>query len=192
MEPISRLLLTYATNALWIVCAAAMAKVLEKVLNRGPAIYRHILWVAALVIAAFLPLSSLRGFTNTSQGTLSVLQSTNPPPSPTHEPSEGQGRGTRQKGKPISVPPLATEILAACYIGFLAFRGARLLVGWQRATSLLQRPSEHRAPPSVTAVVDRCCAEMGIRKPLTVCWLDAAGPLTLGIRQSVLVLPSWF
>src|SRR5579859_4471302 len=60
MEMISRLLLTYLANSLWILCiVAAVATVCSKLLRRASSTYMHVMWVVALVIASFLPLLSL-------------------------------------------------------------------------------------------------------------------------------------
>jgi hypothetical protein len=62
MNQINEIVVTYVANALWVTCVVAgTAALLSRALRRGPAPYRHALWVVALLLAVVLPLSSLRG-----------------------------------------------------------------------------------------------------------------------------------
>ena len=62
MNPISQIVVTYVTNALWMTCViAAATSLLSRGLRRCPSSYRHALWVAALLLAVLLPFASLRG-----------------------------------------------------------------------------------------------------------------------------------
>jgi hypothetical protein len=65
MNPMSEIVVTYATNALWMTCViAAVTVLLSRALRRGPSSHRHALWVAALLLAVLLPFASLRGSPN--------------------------------------------------------------------------------------------------------------------------------
>jgi|SRR5438552_11240092 len=65
MNPISEIVVTYVTNALWMTCViTAVTVLLSRALRRGPSSHRHALWVAALLLAVLLPFASLRGSRN--------------------------------------------------------------------------------------------------------------------------------
>jgi beta-lactamase regulating signal transducer with metallopeptidase domain len=58
---VESLVLTYAVNALWMTAAiAVLATAMAGALRRASAAQQHVLWVVALVFAAFLPFAALR------------------------------------------------------------------------------------------------------------------------------------
>src|SRR5882762_6420943 len=62
MTRISELVLNFLLNATWQIPAIMfVASVGARLLKRGPARYRHALWVAALLLSVVLPLWSVFG-----------------------------------------------------------------------------------------------------------------------------------
>src|SRR5215831_442016 len=68
MKSTGELLLNFLLNACWqIMLVAAVAALGDLLLRRTVARYRHLLWVAALVLSIFLPLAaSLRSFASSA------------------------------------------------------------------------------------------------------------------------------
>ena len=197
MNPISEIVVTYVTNALWMTCViAAATSLLSRALRRCPSSYRHALWVAALLLAVSLPFGSLHGSRNNDK----------PRPDPVAAASTVQSaaaglRGTsswalwrrmRHGGQPVTFGPLLTGLVALLYSAFIVYRAVRLYCGWRSLQAMLHRSSESQIQPVVRAVVERCHSLLGIKPVPILLSLEGKGPATLGIRNPVLVLPEWF
>jgi beta-lactamase regulating signal transducer with metallopeptidase domain len=197
MNPISEIVVTYVTNALWMTCMiAAVTELLSRALRRGPSSHRHALWVAALLLAVLLPFASLRGSRNNAK----------PRPEPvaaasTVQPAETGLRGTsswalwrrmRHGGQPVQFGPLWVGLVALLYLGFVLYRAVRLYWGWRALRAILRGSLEQTMPSAVQTVVEHCHASLGVKPVPILLSLEGRGPATLGIRTPVLVLPEWF
>jgi beta-lactamase regulating signal transducer with metallopeptidase domain len=197
MNPISEIIVTYVTNALWMIFViAGSTSLLSRALRRCPSSYRHALWVAALLLAVSLPFASLRGSRNNDK----------PRPDPvaaasTVQSAEAGLRGTsswalwrqmRHGGQPVIFSPLATGLVALLYSAFIVYRAVRLCCGWRSLRAMLHMSSERQIPPVMRAVVERCYSLLGMKPVPILLSLEGKGPATLGIRNPVLVLPEWF
>ena len=196
MNPISEIVVTYVTNALWMIFViAAATSLLSRALRRCPSSYRHALWVVALLLAVSLPFASLRGSRNNDK----------PRPDPvaaasTVQSAEAGLRGTsswslwrqmRHGGQPVIFGPLATGLVALLYSAFIAYRAVRLYCGWRSLRAMRHRSSERQIPPVMRAVVERCHSLLGMKPVPILLSLEGKGPATMGIRNPVLVLPEW-
>ena len=197
MNPMSEIVVTYVTNALWMTCViAAATSLLSRALRRCPSSYRHALWVAALLLAVSLPLGSLRGSRNNDK----------PRPDPVAAASTVQSaaaglRGTsswalwrrmRHGGQPVTFGPLLTGLVALLYSTFIVYRAVHLYCGWRSLQAMLHRSSERQMQPVMRTVVERCHSRLGMKPVPILLSLEGKGPATLGIRNPVLVLPEWF
>jgi beta-lactamase regulating signal transducer with metallopeptidase domain len=194
MNSIAEIAATYLTNALWMTCVvAAVTVLLSRALRRCPASYRHVLWVAALLLAVLLPSASLRGSrtddepTHTPVGTSSMVQAGTLP-------SGGYSwlrlRGMRHDGQPIQFGPFWVGLVAMLYLGFISYRAVRLYRGWRSLQAMLGKSIKAQIPSRMGAVVERCHALLGV-EPIPILFSLEGGPATLGIRNPVLVLPEW-
>ncbi len=196
MNPINEIVVTYVTNALWMIFViAAATSLLSRALRRCPSSYRHALWVAALLLAVSLPFASLRGSRNNDK----------PRPDPvaaasTVQSAEAGLRGTsswslwrqmRHGGQPVIFGPLATVLVALLYSAFIVYRAIRLCWGWRSLRAMRHRSSERQIPPVMRAVVERCHSLLGMKPVPILLSLEGKGPATMGIRSPVLVLPEW-
>jgi hypothetical protein len=200
MNPISDIVVTYITNALWMTCVvAAVTVLLSRALRGGPSSHRHALWVAALLVAVLLPFASLRSARNSDK----------PKPEPAEAASTAQPAATgfsgasswalwrrmRHGGQPVQFGPRWLGLVALLYSGFISYRLVRLYCGWRSLRALLRELHESgdpQIPPAKRTVVDQCHSLMGM-KPVTILLsLDGKGPATLGILNPILVLPKWF
>ena len=197
MNPISEIVVTYVTNALWMTCViAAVTVLLSRALRRGPSSHRHALCVAALLLAVLLPFASLRGSQNNDTPKPGFA-----PAASTVQPAEKGFRGTsswalwrrmRHGGHPVQFGPVRVGLVVVLYLGFIFYRAVRLYRGWQSLRAMLRKSSEAQIPPVMRTVVEQCHALLGMKPVPILLSLEGKGPATLGIRNPVLVLPEWF
>jgi beta-lactamase regulating signal transducer with metallopeptidase domain len=202
MNPISEIVVTYVTNALWMTCViAVVTSFLSRTLRRGPSSYRHSLWVAALLLAVLLPFASLRGSRHSDKATPAAVaagREDQVQPAETRAdrtsgiPSWALWRRMRDGGQRV---PFGTPLVgpaALLYLGFIFYRAARLYWGWRSLRAMLYRSSDWRIPPAVRTVVEHCYASLGVTPVPILLSLEGMGPATFGIRNPVLVFPEWF
>jgi bla regulator protein blaR1 len=197
MNPINEIVVTYATNALWMTCViTAVTALLSRALRRGPSSYLHALWVAALLLAVLVPFASLRGSRNNDEPrTLPVAEAS------TRRSAEMAHSGTsswtlwrqfRHGGQPVQFGPIFVWPVAALYVSFIFYRALRLYRGWWSLRAVPQRSSKRPMPPAMHALIEQCQSRLGL-KPVPILWSsEGKGPATLGIRNPVLILPDWF
>ncbi len=197
MEMISRLLLTYLTNSLWIICIiAGIATVCSKLLRRAPSIYMHVMWVAALVIASFLPLVSLL-HANSNSGAMTPLvqaggQHLSSEAVPTAAPPQKLRFYWWHRSKSLPLTPFLTWVLVAGYAIFVCYRGARLGWAWKQTNRIRRAACSRPLPENLLAVAGQCFGALRV-SPVAILYSSAIqGPLTLGIRKPVLILPERF
>jgi len=196
MNQINEIVVTYVANALWVTCVVAGATtLLSRALRRGPAPYRHALWVVALLLAVVLPLSSLRGFRiDDKPKPASVAEA-----SAVHLAEKGvtgaswdRWRRMRHGGQAIQFGPLWLGLVAMLYLGFVSYRAIRLFRGWWGLRTMLQHSSEPQVVPSMRAIVERCQLVLNMRPVPILLSKRGHGPATLGVRNPILLLPEWF
>ncbi|HWO33878.1 MAG TPA: M56 family metallopeptidase [Candidatus Acidoferrum sp.] len=197
MNPISEIVVTYVTNALWMTCViTAVTVLLSRALRRGPSSHRHALWVAALLLAVLLPLASLRGSRNNdkpkpeSAEVASTVQRTEAGFSGTS--SWALWRRMRHGGQPVRFGPLWVGLVTLLYFGFIFYRLVRLYRGWRSLQAMLHESRDPQIAPAKRAVVEQCHSLLGMKPVPILLSLEGKGPATLGIHNPVLVLPEWF
>src|SRR5437763_10610837 len=157
MEMISRLLLTYLTNSLWIICIiAGIATVCSKLLRRSRSIYLHVMWVAALGIASFLPLVSLL-HANSDSGAATPLvlaggQRLSSEAVPTAAPPQKLRFYLWHRSKSLPLTPFLTWVLVAGYATFVSYRGARLGWAWKQTNRIRYAAISRPLPEHLLAV----------------------------------------
>jgi beta-lactamase regulating signal transducer with metallopeptidase domain len=197
MNPMSEIVVTYATNALWMTCViAATASLLSRTLRRCPSSYRHALWVAALLLAVSLPFASLRASRDNYQSRSESVTAASTIPSAETGLSRASSwalwRQMRHGGQPLRFGRRWVGLVAMLYLGFIFYRAARLYRGWRSLRAMLQNSSEPQIPPAMRTLVEQCHSLLGMKPVPILLSLEGRGPATLGIRNPVLVLPEWF
>ena len=154
MNPISEIVVTYATNALWMTCViAAVTVLLSRALRRGPSSHRHALWVAALLLAVLLPFASLRGSPNNDKPKPESAEAAS-----TVQPAETGFSGTfswalwrrmRHGRQPVQFGPLWVGLVALLYLGFIFYRLVRLYGGWQSLQAMLHETRDPQISPAM-------------------------------------------
>jgi beta-lactamase regulating signal transducer with metallopeptidase domain len=197
MNPMNEIIVTYVTNALWMTCViAAVTVLLSRALRRGPALHRHALWVAALLLTVLLPFASLRGSRNNDKRrSESVAAASAVQPGETGfsgDSSWALWRRMRHGGHPVQFGSLWVGFVALLYLSFIFYRAVRLYRGWQSLRAMLGKLSEPQIPPAMRTVVEQCHSLLGMKPVPILLSLEGKGPATLGIHSPVLVLPEWF
>jgi len=196
MNRINDMVVTYLVNALWVACVVAgVTALLSRALRRGPASYRHALWVFALLLAVVFPLASLRGSRIDDRPTPKSV-----PESSVVQPAEKGMTGTswalwrrmRHGGEALQFGPLWVGLIAMLYLGFVAYRAVRLFCGWWGLRTMLHQSSEPPVPPAMRAIFERCQLLLNMRPVPLLLSREGHGPATLGIRKPILLLPEWF
>jgi beta-lactamase regulating signal transducer with metallopeptidase domain len=197
MNPISEIVVTYVTNALWMTCViTAVTVFLSRALHRGPSSHRHALWVAALLLAVLLPFSSLRSSLNNDKPKPESAEAAS-----TVQPTETGSSGTsswalwrrmRHGGQAVQFGPFWAGFIAVLYFGFIFYRLVRLYCGCRSLQAMLDEARDPQIPPARRTVVDRCHSRLGMKPVPILLSLEGKGPATLGIQNPVLILPEWF
>jgi beta-lactamase regulating signal transducer with metallopeptidase domain len=196
MNRINDMVVTFVANAMWVTCVVAgITALLSRALRRGPASYRHALWVVALLLAVVLPLASLRGSRIDDRPTLksvaeaSVVQ-------PAEQGLTGSSwalwRRMRHGNEPLQFGPHWVGLVAVLYLGFVSYRAIRLFCGWWGLRTMLHQSSEPHVSPAMRAIVERCHSLLNTRPVPILLSKEGHGPATLGIRNPILLLPEWF
>jgi hypothetical protein len=121
---ISRLLLIYVANAVWMMfVVAAAATLLSRWMRLSPSANRHTLWVVALVLATLLPVTSLgNGADRDLAVSCDTVGETNTSALIAGQPSLFSLHSLRlmaQHGGPsISGAPFTAGLLSAFYVAF--------------------------------------------------------------------------
>ena len=197
MNPISQMVVTYVTNALWMTCViAAATSLLSRGLRRCPSSCRHVLWVAALLLAVSLPLASLGGSRhNHKSRPQSVTAESTIPAAETglsRTSSWALWRRMQHGVQAVEFGPRWVGLVALLWVGFIFYRAVRLYHGWQSIRATLDGSREPQMPPVMRALVERCHSLLGMKPVPMLLSPGGKGPATMGIRNPVLVLPEWF
>ena len=187
MRAIELWVLGYAMNALWQVpLVFAAAWLAARLSRRNSPVMQHRIWVSALLLEAVLPACSLplqewlhmaiaamrSGSHHTGGANVTVLT----------------GAGIVHGG--LQMAPIGLAIAATLYGCALLYFALRLAVSLDRTTAL-----RHRAQPASLhgSLGERCTRYariFGVHDALVAISNEIPGPLTLGIRSRILMLPA--
>lgn len=184
MANIDEMVLTFVLNALWQVPAAVAAGLLgDLLLRRAPARHRHVLWLAVLAAAVALPVAS-----PWAPDRLPVSESAE---APLLAATAGDWTAWFPEGgsRQAPVSPAASTIIALLYGISLAVHSVRFGRAWLRADRLA-RGAHPLSVPEETAA--RCRAALGIPGIEILGSPEIAGPVTVGARRPLILLPSRF
>jgi beta-lactamase regulating signal transducer with metallopeptidase domain/uncharacterized membrane protein YkoI len=197
MRTISQLLLTFLLNACWqIPLIAAFAAFCDWLLRRSSARYRHLLWVAALLISFLVPaitssriLMDVFAFETAPQEAVAIEQGSVKPDDPTFlsQTTTPVASGTTTSAIQLSRNLAASLILL--YFIFLSYRAYKLAMAWKttrviRRTACAIKPSE-----SVESIAAKCQSSIGSRHVQILCSDSVPVPITFGLFQPLIILP---
>jgi len=189
MTELSRWIVNYCVNSVWQVplflCAALVA---ARGVRRMGCRAQHAVWVAALALATIMPgWSASAGLTTVQSAysghTNSVVLLTD---------AAGQSTGSMSHHAAIQLNPVLYRALFLAYMGLFVGLSIRLLWRVQRTRLLAERTKPIVIPPDFEGVWQRCRSAFSIGAIDVVSSRDVAGPVTLGFRRVMLVMPPDF
>jgi beta-lactamase regulating signal transducer with metallopeptidase domain len=199
MRNLDHLVVTWALNATWqtslIVLAAALA---DRLLRRSRSIWHHSLWVSCLVLAVGLPLITTIAALDSAGSVAAVDASPVLNASPARSEAPAPARNTVASAMPAplrfwSVPVsdrLALRLAAALALVCLG-RMAWLALAFAAARRL-RRAASKSVPDNVASCQRACEQALGLPPVTTLAVERLAGPVTMGLKRPVILLPVGF
>jgi TonB family protein len=189
MRTLESWLLTYAVNALWqvpIVFAAAW--IAARVSRRAGAAFQHTLWTSALVAEVLLPACTARPgeVWQTLLRWLAPFRQS----SIAQDPHVTVTMGPAHAAAGFHMPPTLLAGAALLYLGALAYFATRLCIGFYQTASLRRRAEPLALSGYASQSYHRYAQLFGVNDAVLATSTEIAGPITLGIRRPVLLLPS--
>jgi len=199
MRAISQLLLTFLLNACWqIVFITLAAALCAWFLRRTSARYRHLLWVIALASSLVAPLlTSSRLLEGKSSEPARVQVSTQtekageffadrfiPPDTQPARPAP-----LRQVNSFVPITRNMAALVIVFYLLLLGYRSGKLFVAWRRTRAIAGSAYLVDLPASVQTVIGECQAALGISRARIMLSTSVAAPITVGIRDPLVILP---
>jgi len=194
----SQLLLTFLLNAVWqVALIAALAAFGSWLLRKAIARYQHWLWVGALCLAFLVPfLTSLRAVFDNPTAPAVTTETT--PFRRTNVPFLAGETENLQVRSAITPPSSTFELnqtlgltLLALYCGFLIYRIFKLVQAWQTTRNIRHLAVELEPDDRLIEIIQRC--ERNLRIPSDSVRILRSEtlpvPVTIGLRQPVIVLP---
>jgi len=207
METINQFAPTFLLNAVWqitlIACVAAVGSWLLRN-TAASARYRHLLWVAALILSVVLPLTSLLNINSTLIESMPLLSRTtetlaatgnNPVNSTATSSSSGAmwlAAFFRNNQRSVLFGLPLASMLAISYMLFLLYRLLRLGSIWRRTNFIRKSARAQSLTPLMTETAARCRAALHLSEVEVLCSSKVKTPLTLGRRRPIIILPESF
>jgi TonB family protein len=182
-------LLNYAVNALWqvpIVFAAAW--IAARTSRRAGPAFQHGLWTSALVAEVLLPACTARpgeAWQMLLQWLASFRQS-----SIVQDPHVTVTMGPAHAAAGFHMPPMLLAAVALLYLGALVYFATRLCIGLYQTNSLRRRAEPLALSGDARQSYHRFAQIFEVRDATLATSTEIAGPITLGVRRPVLLLPS--
>ncbi len=191
----SEFILNFVVNSCWQIAAiAAVTFLASSLLRNGPARYRHVLWIVALVASLIIPLLTVTRFVpswpssaspRTEPSAVAPGQLNNSSP---QQDSNVDHIGSRRTPT-VTTTPRIVLILTLAYALFILLRTIRLARFWQRKECLRKTATRTGLAPEVSVAASRCCDLLAIRDVTVTRSSKARVPYTIGARHPLIVLP---
>jgi beta-lactamase regulating signal transducer with metallopeptidase domain len=186
MRTLDGLALTFLLNALWQVAAVFAAAALgDRLLRRGPARYRHALWLGATLASLLLPVWSLvpREAPAIPGPAPAAVVSSIPTEAPVWIPTaHGAAR------VPSSLAWMAVLVFGLSIVAHLLSLGR----AWRRTRELARDVSPALVPERSAALVEHCRQAFGLKTVDILTSSAIVGPVTLGALRPAILLPPGF
>jgi len=194
MRTLSQLLLTFLLNACWqIPLIAALASFCGWLLRRSASRYRHILWVAALLLSFMLPaITSSRILLDAfqiatgSQQRVVIEQGTLKPDDLT---SLAQATTPVATTSAIQLSRTLAISLILLYFIFLSYRSYKLARAWKATRAIKHTAFAIETSKVIGAIVAKCQTRIGSRRVRILCSDSIPVPITIGLFEPLIILP---
>lgn len=212
MDALSREVATFVLNSLWqVALVAAAAMFADLLLRRGPARYRHVLWVGSLGAAIVLPLASVQPRVQTPpDAAIAAAEASLLPesgkalaiPVGRAKAKSSSGWWTRlsiaSRHRMLSLPPWLALAALALYLVFVAFMLARFVRACVKTRQIRHLASVvDPLPRHVTEALEHCrhgLTRRGSQQlhpfPPVLSSTRIPGPVTVGVRRPAIILPA--
>ncbi len=171
----SDLVLTFLANALWqAALVLAVAAACAGALRGASMAQRHAIWSAALFSAVLLPLISIlpTHATETTMTPVEALESVQPVGPPA-----------------VPLAPVPGAAVSTLYAVLLVWGIGRLAVAGYGVRSIRRSAFPRPLTPAMLAADEVCRAATGLPPIPVLCSTRIGGPLTVGDREPIIVLP---
>ena len=206
MKILTELTVTFLFNAVWQVAlvgilTAASAWLLCRIAVR----YRHMLWVAALLLSLFLPVLSCVSFFKpvkqpphvSDEKTSANVFANSAAPVTLFEPVTidlPRVNEPVQPSQPVTFAPIHINRnvgigLIAVYALFVFYRCAKLLRAWRRTRAIVHSAYSFELSQPMQTVMRRCRQAIGVKNAQILASSSVAVPITAGVFRSAVVLP---
>jgi HEAT repeat protein/beta-lactamase regulating signal transducer with metallopeptidase domain len=187
----SEFTLNFVLNSCWQIAAiVAVTFPASRLLRNGPARYRHILWVVALVASLLVPVLTATRIipafqVQTEQSAVAPGQLNISRP---QEDSNVDHIGARRTTT-VTTTPRIVLLFTLAYALFILLRAIRLFRFWQRKERLRKTATRIGLTPEVSGAADRCRDRLSINSVTIARSSEARVPYTIGARHPLIVLP---
>src|SRR4051794_1134060 len=179
------MLLTFLVNAAWQIPAIlGLAVITSNLLRNGPASYRHVVWVVALIAAVTIPVRSATTHRVTASFGPQIPAVTGLAADPATTPALAQQHiSTTPRPAPRSVnfSSTAVSIAVAAYIAVLMFAVIRLVFATRRTVLILRSAQSETLPPALAATWAHCTEAFGVTRAVLLRSSRIQGPVALGV-----------
>src|SRR5215813_5121543 len=199
MRAISQLLLNFLLNACWQIALITLAAALcAWLLGRTAARYRHLVWVIALASSFVLPLltswrlldgkssEQTRGQVATQTAGAGAFLADQLIPADTQS---ARPAPSRQVSSFVPIGRYMAALVVVFYLLLLGYRSGKLFLAWRRTKAMAGSAYPVDLPARVQKVIGECQAALGISRARIMCSTSLAVPITVGIRDPLVILP---
>ena len=188
MTSVSEFVLNYVVNAAWQIAVIAMVAAAGSVLLRnGPARYRHVLWLAALLSCVLVPLFTATHTVPTEKHEPQIASA------PLNaEPDLSVSHLTTRRTRVVNTTFSTGLWLLLAYAVVVAWRAIRLARFWRRKEMLRRSAKLGYLPREAERAARRCRAIFGIKNVDVVRDNTTKVPYTIGAFRPLIVLPEAF
>src|SRR4051812_43258712 len=185
------LLLTFLVNAAWQIPAiAGLAAITTRLLRKGPASYRHVVWVIALIAAVIVPVRSATTHRVTASLALDVPAATEltTDPAATRALPRNTSSVSRPSPRSVNLSSTSATIAIAAYFALVLFALIRLTIATAR-TLLMLRKAERETPlPALATTWAHCTEAFGVTDATLFRSAHIQGPVALGVFKPAVII----
>ena len=197
---INEFILNFVLNSAWQVAAIfVVATLVSRLLGNGPARYRHILWVVAMIATLVVPLLTATRF---APAVISRFQ-IDAAPAPVLTNASHTSRLSDledltfdhigpSRRKTLDLRAADILVLTFIYALFICVRGVRLARFWRHQRRLRRSATDIGQAPEIEAIARRCRSLLGIGETPIGLSKQARVPATIGALRPLIVLPDTF
>lgn len=186
MNEASRFIVEYCVNSAFEAPLLLLAaSLLARLLRRISALAEHRAWIAALVLAVIVPASAPLFHPRAAGVHLAVAATINSNASLT-------ANAMRHADRTLLLAPSFYRALLFAYLATVVIAALRLAISLQKIRTLRKASVSVSLTPQAVAIWIRCTNSFAVRSASLATVSQLTGPITLGCRKPLLLLPPGF